>query len=84
LIYSKITFLCCILFGKVFKGKQTSHLANHKRGFSDWKHMYRLEEHENSPEHKNSYLEWKLHRRKSAKGHTIRKIKVEGNFKDCA
>jgi hypothetical protein len=48
---------CCILFGKVFEGKQISQLANHKRGFSNWKHLYRLEEHENSPERKNSYLE---------------------------
>jgi hypothetical protein len=37
-----------------------SHLASHKRGFSDWKHLFRLEEYENSPEHRNSYLEWKL------------------------
>jgi hypothetical protein len=27
---------------------------------------------------------WRDHRRKSAKDHTIRKIKVEGTFKDCA
>jgi hypothetical protein len=26
---------CCILFGKLFQGKQVLHLANHKRGFSD-------------------------------------------------
>jgi hypothetical protein len=48
-----------------------SHLANHKRGFSDWKHLYRLEEHENSPEYRNSYLEWKLLEKRSKTGGTI-------------
>jgi hypothetical protein len=62
---------CCILFGKVFQGKQMSHLANHKREFSDWKHLYRLEEHENSPEHRNSYLELKFLEKRLKTGGTI-------------
>jgi hypothetical protein len=73
-IYSKtqksIFRFCCILFRKLFK-ENTSHLTNHKRGFSDWKHLHRLEEHENSPEHKNSYLEWKLLEKRLKTGGSI-------------
>jgi hypothetical protein len=49
LIYSNISCFCYILFRKIFQGKQMSHLANQKRGFSQLKHLYRLEKHENSP-----------------------------------
>jgi hypothetical protein len=37
----------------------------------DWKHLYRLEEHENSPEYKNIYLEWKFLEKRLKTGGTI-------------
>uniref|UniRef100_H3A3E0 DUF4371 domain-containing protein n=1 Tax=Latimeria chalumnae TaxID=7897 RepID=H3A3E0_LATCH len=48
----------CMLFGK--KSPSTPNIANPKRGFSDWKHLNpRIGEHENSPEHCQSYLSWR-------------------------
>uniref|UniRef100_H3B153 HAT C-terminal dimerisation domain-containing protein n=1 Tax=Latimeria chalumnae TaxID=7897 RepID=H3B153_LATCH len=48
----------CMLFGK--KSPSTPNIANPKRGFSDWKHLSpRIGEHENSPEHRQSYLSWR-------------------------
>lgn len=46
----------CILFG------QKSHtLSNSKKGFQDWKHLHPvIPQHENSYEHKNNYVKWKI------------------------
>ncbi|KAL4098653.1 hypothetical protein QTP88_023213 [Uroleucon formosanum] len=53
----------CILFGKQFTA-----LSDPKRGFSSWKKMERLKEHEDSQDHINNFLEWKMLENKVMKG----------------
>ncbi|KAL4153192.1 hypothetical protein QTP88_001025 [Uroleucon formosanum] len=54
---------CCILFGKQFTA-----LSDPKRGFSSWKKMERLKEHEDSQDHIKYFLEWKMLENKVMKG----------------
>ncbi|KAL4141548.1 hypothetical protein QTP88_004173 [Uroleucon formosanum] len=54
---------CCILFGKQFTA-----LSDPKRGFSSWKKMECLKEHEDFQDHIKYFLEWKMLENKIMKG----------------
>jgi type II secretory pathway component PulJ len=64
LVYSKtqISFLLLqhIIWRSFSRKTDVISFQEYKRIFSDWKHLYRFEEHEYSPEHKNNYFEWKF------------------------
>lgn len=62
LIYSRnggsVFCFSCLLFGKC--NHRSSKLADPDRGFSNWKKLNpKINEHENSEEHRNSYIRWK-------------------------
>ncbi|XP_025202740.1 zinc finger MYM-type protein 5-like [Melanaphis sacchari] len=70
MIYSEpnetIFCFCCILFGT-----KSSALIDPKQGFTNWKKMERLREHENSSDHVKNFLEWKIFEKKLKNGGAI-------------
>lgn len=60
----------CLLFGKY--NLRPPKLSDPDRGFSNWKKLNpKINEHENSQEHRNSYIHWKELERRLNSGHVI-------------
>lgn len=61
LIFSKdknaVFCFCCCLFE--LRTTNIPHIANRQEGFSDWKNINRIEDHEKLPDHRKCFLEWK-------------------------
>jgi len=61
LIYSKnknalFCFPCCLF---EYRQSQIPLIANRQEGFSDWKNINRIEDHETSPDHRKYFVQWK-------------------------
>lgn len=61
LIYSKnknalFCFPCCLF---EYRQTQIPFIANRQEGFSDWKNINRIEDHETSPDHRKYFVKWK-------------------------
>lgn len=61
LIYSKnknalFCFPCCLF---EYRPSQIPLIANRQEGFSDWKNINRIEDHETSPDHRKYFIQWK-------------------------
>lgn len=61
LIYSKnqnaiFCFPCCLF---EIRQIQIPMIANRREGFSDWKNLNRIEDHETSPDHRKYFVQWK-------------------------
>lgn len=67
-MYSKISkalfYFPCILFKK---NNFEANICNVKKGFKDWKNLNRIEDHENSSEHRDNFLQWKCLEKKNLK-----------------
>ncbi|KAL4142012.1 hypothetical protein QTP88_004544 [Uroleucon formosanum] len=61
LIYSKnknaqFCFSCCLF---EYRQTQIPLIANRQEGFSDWKNINRIEDHETSPDYRKYFIQWK-------------------------
>ncbi|KAL4152760.1 hypothetical protein QTP88_000593 [Uroleucon formosanum] len=59
LIRNKNALFCfpCCLFE--YRQSQIPLIANRQEGFSDWKNINRIEDHETSPDHRKYFVQWK-------------------------